>query len=149
MQSSDCTAHFNQSNYWQILCLQTAATASTQAWGMDSVEFWWEGPGGQLTRSTASAGIFLSNLLNVCALRRGNLNSVYVGFMDVISSRVGVPSTLIISTSWSTPLSPVHKDVKYVSQCDINSKLLTILCSPTYGYFSHLIGNKCNKPCML
>ena len=45
-------------------------------------------------------------LLHGCALICGNRNSVYVGFIEKISSRVGVPRTLMISTSWSTPLSP-------------------------------------------
>lgn len=46
---------------------------------------------------------------NGCGLICGNLWSTYWGFIFAISSLEGVPRILIISTSWSMPLSPGNK----------------------------------------
>ena len=59
----------------------------------------------QDARSIASEGIFLGNILrHGCAFICGNLKSLQLGFIRR-SSLVGVPSTFIICTSWSTTFS--------------------------------------------
>mmetsp|Transcript_20131 Transcript_20131/g.62537 ORF Transcript_20131/g.62537 Transcript_20131/m.62537 type:complete len:219 (-) Transcript_20131:751-1407(-) len=61
-------------------------------------------------RSIASGGVCPRNTRDHGIGRTdGNLNSVYVLFIDRTSSRDGVPSTLMISTIWSTVDSPANK----------------------------------------